>query len=88
MNLLVSQSNVRMAGDLRYIVAQASILMFVAVHMSRTHLKTLQGVVASIREELWDSEADCQVLSEQNSIVACKKPALEDHMATLEVQTN
>ncbi|CAI9271673.1 unnamed protein product [Lactuca saligna] len=54
--------------------------------VNETQLKALQGAIASIREELCDSEVECRLLSEQNCIVACEKAALEDHVATLEVQ--
>ena len=81
-----------MASDL-YVAAQASTLMVNAVDwvfragVNETQLKTFQGAMASIREELCDSEAECRVFSEQNCIVACEKPVLEDHVATLEDQS-
>ncbi|CAI9260296.1 unnamed protein product [Lactuca saligna] len=73
-----------------YAPAQTSTLMAVAADrvfhasVNDRHLKVLQGVVASMREEVRDSEAVRQVLSEQDCIVACQKVALEDHVATLE----
>ncbi|KAL7588712.1 hypothetical protein Lser_V15G39308 [Lactuca serriola] len=90
MNSLASQSSSRMAGDLRYVAAQTFAIMVVAADrvcrasVNEKQLKTFQGVMASIREELHDSEAERQPLSEQNFIVACDKAALEDHMTTLD----
>ncbi|CAI9298594.1 unnamed protein product [Lactuca saligna] len=77
MNSLASQSSSHMAGDLCYAAAQTSALMVFAanrvfrVGVNEKQLKTLQGVMASIREELHDSEDDRRALSEQNCIVAC-----------------
>lgn len=56
--------------------------------INEAHLKTLQDVIASLREELRDLEAERRVLSEKNCIVACKKTALGDHVATLEGQAD
>ncbi|KAL7598536.1 hypothetical protein Lser_V15G27182 [Lactuca serriola] len=92
MNSLAGQLSARMASDL-YVAAQASTLMVNAVDwvfragVNETQLKTFQGAMASITEELRDSEVECRVFSEQNCIVACDKAVLEDHVATLEVQT-
>ncbi|CAI9285566.1 unnamed protein product [Lactuca saligna] len=55
--------------------------------MNETHLKSFQGVVANKKEEFCDSKAERQVLSEQNSFVGCEKAIFEDHVATLEGQT-
>ncbi|CAI9298177.1 unnamed protein product [Lactuca saligna] len=93
MNSLASQSSARMAGDLHYAATQTSALMVAATdrvccaNVNEKQLKTLQGVMTSIREELYDSEADHRVLSEQNCFVAYEKSSLEDHFPTLEDQT-
>lgn len=58
MNFLAGQSNVHMVADPSYAAAQASAVMVAAADrvgpadMNETQLKTLQGTVASIREEL------------------------------------
>lgn len=58
MNLLAGQSNVHMVADTSYAAAQASAVMVAAVDrvgpadVNEMQLKTLQGTVASIREEL------------------------------------
>ncbi|CAI9297974.1 unnamed protein product [Lactuca saligna] len=92
MKFLASQSSARMADDLLYLATQASALMVVVADrvfradVNETQLKTFQGTMISIREELHDSEVERRVLLEQNCIMACKKVALEDHVATLEGQ--
>ncbi|CAI9304499.1 unnamed protein product [Lactuca saligna] len=84
------QSIARVAGDVLYVAAQASALMVAAADrvfrasVNEIQLKTFQGSMESIREELHDSEAEPRVLSEHNCIVDCEKAALEDHVATLE----
>ena len=89
----MGQSSARMAGDLCYVAAQTSALMVAAANQVRRaganerQLRVLQGALASMREEFRDSEAKHQVISEHNFIVACKKAALEDHVATLEDQS-
>ncbi|CAI9263113.1 unnamed protein product [Lactuca saligna] len=76
---LVGQSGACRAGDLRYVVAQASALMVVAadrVYCSGTNeaqIKTLQDAIASLKEELRDSESERRLLFEQNCIVAYEK---------------
>ncbi|CAI9287425.1 unnamed protein product [Lactuca saligna] len=90
MNLLASHSSSRMDGDLRYVAAQTSTLMVAAVDRvchagaNEKQSKALHGFVASIREELHDSEAEHRALSKHNCIKACEKAALEDHVATFE----
>ncbi|CAI9275842.1 unnamed protein product [Lactuca saligna] len=51
---------------------------------SQGQLKVLQGALVGMWEEVCDSEAEHQVRMEQNDIMACKKAALEDQVATLE----
>lgn len=63
MKLLAVQLGARIVGDLRYAVAQAFALMVAATNqvfrsgINEVLLKTLQDVVAGLREELFDSEA-------------------------------
>ena len=83
-----------MAGVLHYVAAQTSALMVVATDrvchtsVNEKQLKALQGVVARIRVELHDSDAERRALYGQNYIVACEKAALEDHVASLEDQSD
>lgn len=92
MKLLVAQSSARMVVNLRYATAQTSALMVVAADLicrhgiNETQLKTLQDVVASLKGELRDSEAERRRLFEQYCIVAYEKATLEDHVAILEDQ--
>lgn len=68
MNSHASQSSARMAGDLHYAADQTSTLMVAAadrvclIDVNEKLLKTFQGVVASIREELYDLEAERRIL--------------------------
>lgn len=74
-------------------MSQSSILMVAAAdrvcHASVTEawLIPLHGTIASLKEELHDTKAECHVLSEQNCIVVYEKAILEDHVFTLESQT-
>lgn len=69
--LLAAQSGARMAENLWYAAAQASALMVVVADrvcrpgINKTQLKTSQDVVASLRVEHLDSEAERRRLSEQ-----------------------
>lgn len=54
--------------------------------ISEAWWKTSQDVVASLRGELHNSEAEHRRLSEQYCIVACEKATLEDRLSTLENQ--
>ncbi|CAI9276802.1 unnamed protein product [Lactuca saligna] len=54
---------------------------------NEAYLTTLQDAIGNIKEELHDLEAKCRVLFEQNCIVSCEKSTSEDHVATLEGQT-
>ncbi|CAI9298479.1 unnamed protein product [Lactuca saligna] len=87
MTLLVGQSSACIAGDLCYAATQTYALMVAAIDWvflagaSKGKLKVLYGV--GMREYVCDSEAEHQVLAEQNKILTCEKAVLKDQVATL-----
>lgn len=82
-----------MAGDIRSVASQASALMVAAVHrdcrasVTEARLITLHDTIASLKEELHNTKAECRVLSEHNCIVVYEKAILVNHVFTLESQT-